>query len=123
MSLRVVVLYASGARHVQEFLLTLPDGSTVADAIAATDAAPCTAHLKEPARLAEIGGGTVGGAAVGIWGRPAMVNQRLQDMDRVEIYRPLKVDPKMARRARFAAQGIKKAGLFARRLAAPQTGD
>ena len=52
-------------------------------------------------------------AAVGVWGRPAALVQRLHDLDRVEIYRPLKVDPKVARRTRFASQGVKKAGLFA----------
>ena len=35
--------------------------------------------------------------------------------DRVEIYRPLKVDPKVARRERFVRQGARATGLFARR--------
>jgi hypothetical protein len=42
--------------------------------------------------------------AVGIWGQPAERDQRLQQGDRVEIYRPLTIDPREARRA-LAAQG------------------
>jgi len=39
-------------------------------------------------------------AAVGIFGRLASLSQPLNDGDRVEIYRPLAADPKIARRAR-----------------------
>jgi hypothetical protein len=39
----------------------------------------------------------------------------LCSQDRIEVYRPLTVDPKDARRQRFAQQGVKKAGLFAKR--------
>jgi len=33
----------------------------------------------------------------------------------VEIWRPLRVDPKLARRERFGRQGARSAGLFAKR--------
>lgn len=36
----------------------------------------------------------------GIWGRPVERSARLRNGDRVEIYRPLEVDPKEARRLR-----------------------
>ena len=39
----------------------------------------------------------------------------VQDGDRLELYRSLTVDPKLARRQRFASQGARAAGLFARR--------
>jgi uncharacterized protein len=39
----------------------------------------------------------------------------LSDHDRLEIYRALQIDPKMARRERFKKQGAKSAGLFAKR--------
>jgi|SRR5271166_4968343 len=39
-------------------------------------------------------------AAVGIFGRTVARTQMLADGDRVEIYRPLAVDPKAARRSR-----------------------
>lgn len=49
---------------------------------------------------------------LGIWGKRASLNQVLQEHDRIEIYRRLKVDPKVARRERFRRQGVKKTGLF-----------
>jgi putative ubiquitin-RnfH superfamily antitoxin RatB of RatAB toxin-antitoxin module len=49
---------------------------------------------------------------VGIWGRKARWNQLLRGNDRVEVFRPLLVDPKVARRQRFVKQGSRGAGLF-----------
>ena len=37
---------------------------------------------------------------VGIWGRACAMTRRLEDGDRVELYRPLMVEPKEARRVR-----------------------
>lgn len=42
--------------------------------------------------------------AVGIWGRVVAIDQSLQQGDRIEIYRPLQIDPRDARR-RLAEQG------------------
>ena len=42
--------------------------------------------------------------AVGIWGRIRALDTPLKDGDRVEIYRPLQVDPKEARRRRQRLQ-------------------
>jgi putative ubiquitin-RnfH superfamily antitoxin RatB of RatAB toxin-antitoxin module len=52
---------------------------------------------------------------VGIWGRKKTLDHPVQDQDRVECYRPLKVDPKVARKARFHRQGARAAGLFSQR--------
>lgn len=41
-------------------------------------------------------------AKVGIFGRPAALEERMRDGDRVEIYRPLIADPKDARRKKAA---------------------
>lgn len=41
---------------------------------------------------------------VGIWSRPVDKAQRLRDGDRVEIYRPLILDPMEQRRRRLAGQ-------------------
>jgi len=41
------------------------------------------------------------GLKVGIWGRTRSLDTPLRDMDRVEVYRALKVDPKEARRLRY----------------------
>jgi putative ubiquitin-RnfH superfamily antitoxin RatB of RatAB toxin-antitoxin module len=39
-------------------------------------------------------------AAVGVFGRRADLGQRLEEGDRIEIYRPLAADPKIERRLR-----------------------
>jgi putative ubiquitin-RnfH superfamily antitoxin RatB of RatAB toxin-antitoxin module len=58
--------------------------------------------------------GSETGWVAGVWGRVVPVAQELRDGDRVEMYRPLTVDPKVARRERFVRQGRRGAGLFAR---------
>jgi hypothetical protein len=101
--LRVTVVYSPAPREVREWQLELPLGSTVADAIAAS-----------PLR-AEFPGIDVDAMPAGVWGRKAAPGQALVDRDRVELYRPLKIDPKVARRERFRRQGTRAAGLFARK--------
>lgn len=64
--------------------MRLPSGATVADALAALDL-----HPPE-------------GMALGVWGRPVEKTEVLRDGDRIEFYRPLRCDPKAARRARVA---------------------
>jgi len=101
--LRLTVVYSPAPRVVCEVQLLLPAGSSVAQAVAASSL---------PNRHAELSAGC---CAVGVWGRTASPDQILRDNDRVELYRPLRVDPKVARRARFVKQGARSAGLFARR--------
>jgi len=48
-------------------------------------------------RFAEI---DLAAAPIGIWGKPVDRAEVLQEGDRVEIYRPLIIDPKEARRLR-----------------------
>jgi putative ubiquitin-RnfH superfamily antitoxin RatB of RatAB toxin-antitoxin module len=38
--------------------------------------------------------------SVGVWNRAAKLGQHVREGDRIEIYRPLEVDPKEARRIR-----------------------
>jgi putative ubiquitin-RnfH superfamily antitoxin RatB of RatAB toxin-antitoxin module len=42
---------------------------------------------------------------IGIWGRVKPLQTLLRDRDRIEVYRPLTVDPKEARRLRYRAAG------------------
>jgi putative ubiquitin-RnfH superfamily antitoxin RatB of RatAB toxin-antitoxin module len=87
MSLRVsVVLALPDRQEVVE--LELEEGSTVADAIAASGLA-----MRYPALEVER-------MPAGIWSRPRPPETRLKDGDRVELYRPLRADPKAQRRAR-----------------------
>ena len=102
-TVRVSIVYSPTARDVREWQVDVPAGSTVSQAIAAS---PLRADFPdfEP-----------GMVTVGVWGRKAQPAQVLRDRDRVEIYRPLQVDPKVARRERFRKQGARAAGLFARK--------
>lgn len=82
--------------------MQLPAGATLADALAASVA------------LGHLPGADFSEADCGIWGQRVPPDRLLRDGDRVELYRPLTVDPKVARRERFARQGARTAGLFAR---------
>lgn len=108
--LALVVAYAPASRQIREISLELPVGSTVAQALEASG----LAQLLSPDDLERV--------AVGVWGRKAQHDRLLRAGDRVEVYRPLRVDPKVARRERFASQGARTAGLFARRRAGAKAG-
>lgn len=99
--IQISVVYAPKARLVHEVNLTLAEGSTVSQALQASG---LWALLSKKETVH---------ASVGIWGRKAAPAQVLRDHDRIEIYRELTVDPKVARRERFVKQGSKGAGLFA----------
>lgn len=72
--------------------------------------------------LAEFADLALGSLNAGIWGKRYSLNHKLKDKDRVEIYRPLRVDPKVARRERFTSQGAKRAGLFANKRVGAKAG-
>jgi len=99
----VGVVYSPGPRQVHEWNIVLAWGATVLQALQASGLAGTFPDLD----LQEL--------VVSIWGRKARLVQVLRDGDRVEVLRPLKVDPKLARRERFRRQGVRAAGLFARK--------
>jgi uncharacterized protein len=82
----VEVAYAEAQR---QFLrqIQLPAGATVADAIRAS---AVESEFRIDAK----------GLRVGIWSKPVDPACVLANGDRVELYRPLKIDPKEARRRR-----------------------
>ena len=92
----------------------MPAGSTLAQALVRSGAMAELAELAEQLANGEL--------TAGIWGRAAMPSQVLEDGDRVELYRALRVDPKVARRERFKGQGSRGAGLFAKRRAGGKAG-
>jgi sulfur carrier protein len=104
--LRITVVYSSHPREVSEHLLELPTLSTVKEALLA-----CQAFQNFPSNVSTEDGQWT----IGVWGRPVTDDYALRNEDRLEIYRPLKVDPKVARRERFQKQGSRAAGLFATR--------
>lgn len=74
----------------EQFLVEvrLPEGATVADAI------------RESGLQVRYPGLDPAAAGVGIFGRPCPLSQVLAAGDRVEVYRPLQIDPKDRRRRR-----------------------
>lgn len=110
---QVTVIHCPGPREVRELELTLPEGSTVAHALAQT-AWFAQDEAGSPIVPAEL--------TLGLWGRKTTLGHALRDGDRLEIHRPLQVDPKVARRERFNQQGAKTAGLFAKRRAGAKSG-
>jgi putative ubiquitin-RnfH superfamily antitoxin RatB of RatAB toxin-antitoxin module len=112
--MKITVVYASEPLDVREWRTQLPEGSNVRQALAHCGALQALPELIE--MLA------TGALTVGIWGRAVRADQLLLEDDRVEIYRPLRVDPKVARRERFKGQGSRGAGLFAHKRAGGKAG-
>ena len=110
MTIRVSIVYSSGPRHTHEEWVTLHDGASVLQALQASGVLLTFPEID----LARV--------SVGVWSRKASLNQLLREHDRVEIYRPLTVDPKVARRERFRKQGAKAAGLFAKKRSGAKAG-
>ena len=98
---------APPVRHAE---LAIPQGSTVQSALPALAQA-----LDVPAQA-------LAALQCGIWGQRCQPDTVLRHQDRVEWYRPLRVDPKVARRERFVRQGAKSAGLFAQRRPGAKAG-
>ena len=89
----IEVAYALPERQVLRRLM-LPDGSTVEDAIRVSGLRAEFPEI-DPTR-------------VGIHGKPVPVTAILRYQERVEIYRPLRADPKEIRRMRAAKKRAKE---------------
>jgi putative ubiquitin-RnfH superfamily antitoxin RatB of RatAB toxin-antitoxin module len=101
--LQVTVTCSPVPREVFEQIVKVPEGASVRDAVMASDLTQAYPAFDWQA------------AAPGIWGRAVEWTQAVAEMDRIELCRPLAVDPKVARRERFKQQGARGTGLFARR--------
>lgn len=109
-SLLVTLVYSPTARQVTEVTLGMSAGSRVLDA------------LQQSGLLAKFPEIDRYDTVVGLWGKKAKLDDLLRDQDRVEVYRPLRVDPKVARRERFVKQGARGAGLFAKKRPGAKAG-
>lgn len=92
-TLQVSVAYSPRAGVVDEVILKLPRGATLIDAVRASGLLDRHADID----LTQ--------ARLGIWGRVQPPETLLRERDRVELYRPLTVDPKEARRLRYRKSG------------------
>ncbi|MFM7025931.1 MAG: RnfH family protein [Limnohabitans sp.] len=106
-TLVITVCFSPSPRVVHDMPLRLDAGATLTQAVALAtqqpgwppDWPPESCHALTP----------------GIWGRKVAWGTVLREGDRVELYRNLRVDPKVARRERFRQQGSRRAGLFAQK--------
>ena len=87
----VEVAYAEPAHQFVE-TLSVPVGATVADALS------LSRKLRRHVETAD-------DLVCGVWGQPCERDRVLQAGDRVELYRPLEIDPREARR-RLAQAGL-----------------
>jgi putative ubiquitin-RnfH superfamily antitoxin RatB of RatAB toxin-antitoxin module len=99
--MNIELAYASAPRTVHTLVLDVPAACTVDEALVASG------WLQTFPELATL--------PVGIWNLKASRHALLREGDRVEFYRELRVDPKVARRERFVGQGTRGTGLFSRR--------
>ncbi|MFZ2648797.1 MAG: RnfH family protein [Burkholderiaceae bacterium] len=93
--LSIEVIYSPSAAQFDSVRLSLPMGACVRDA------------LRMSGLLERHHGIDLERMKVGVWGKWAGLDQGLRDLDRVEIYRPLSVDPKEARRRRATGNRTK----------------
>lgn len=106
-TISVTLAYSPAPREVVEKELLLPFKSTVQDALNLANLTDFTTDTD---------------FQLGVWGKKKTLSYILRDRDRLELYRPLKVDPKVARRERFQKQGARTTGLFAKTRKGGKTG-
>ena len=86
--MKVAVAFSPAAGEALELALDVPETATAIDAIRA-------AGLAE--RFPDV---DIDASTLGVWGRACAPDTRLREGDRVELYRPLAMDPNEARRLR-----------------------
>ncbi|CAN5201446.1 hypothetical protein BH11PSE10_BH11PSE10_21320 [soil metagenome] len=84
--LHIELVWSPRAGEVRQQVFMVAPGTTLAEALTSQQV-------------------DVGAMKVGIWGRIRALETVLHDRDRIEVYRPLTVDPKDARRLRYMARG------------------
>jgi uncharacterized protein len=104
-SIGVEVVYSPRAGEFDCVRVRIPFGANVQDAVRLSGVLERHAQLDLERQ------------SVGIWGKRRELNDALRDGDRVEIYRPLTLDPKEARRQRQRGQAA-GAGKATRKLPA-----
>jgi putative ubiquitin-RnfH superfamily antitoxin RatB of RatAB toxin-antitoxin module len=94
---KVTVVYAGATTH-HVLLVDVAGGTTVSEAVAASELARLEPHLD----LAR--------ATLGVWNRRVAGETPLRAGDRIEVYRPLTIEPKEARRRRADVRRRRKMG-------------
>lgn len=91
--MRIELVWSPGPGDVQHRWLELAEGATLEAALRG-----CADFMAAHALPLET-------LRIGIWGRVRPLSTPLRERDRIEVYRPLTVDPKEARRQRYAKRG------------------
>ena len=91
--MRVELVWSPAAGDVQHRWLEVGEGATLVSAL--RGCADFMAAHGEPLEQLRLG----------IWGRVRPLETVLRERDRIEVYRPLTVDPMEARRLRYAKRG------------------
>jgi putative ubiquitin-RnfH superfamily antitoxin RatB of RatAB toxin-antitoxin module len=105
-SITLTLLYSPAPRVVDERIVCCALGTTVEQAL------DQSGLLRDHPEIALHNDDEF---VAGVWGRKTTPSHLLRDLDRVEIYRALTVDPMVARRERFQKQGAGRTGLFSKR--------
>jgi putative ubiquitin-RnfH superfamily antitoxin RatB of RatAB toxin-antitoxin module len=113
--MNVVLVFSPAARCVREWCVELPENATVQTGL---ETLQSLLRDQTPSDLPA----SPGTLTLAVWGRKATLEQPLREGDRLEWLRPLRVDPKLARRERFQQQGARTTGLFAKRRAGGKAG-
>ncbi len=108
--MQITLVHSPAPRQVVELALQLHEGCTALLALKKAGWLATYPELDTPA------------LTLGVWGRRVGREHVLREGDRLEVYRALRVDPKVARRERFVGQGARGTGLFARRKAGSKAG-
>ncbi len=93
--LAVEVAYSPGPARIEIIPLELNDGATLGQALDLSGLLQRYPDLQAADLIC------------GVWGRRRDLQHPLRDRDRVEVYRSLKVDPKEARRQRYAEHQVR----------------
>ena len=108
--MNITLVYSPSARQVCQWQLDVAGNASIEQVVL------------QAGVLQQFPGIDLNDLTLGVWGKTCNLGQVLKDLDRIEIYRPLRVDPKVARRERFTRQGAKRAGLFANKRADAKAG-
>lgn len=92
MGMRIELVWSPTAGDVRHRWLDVPDGASIEAALRG-----CADFADQMPRLGEL--------RIGVWGRVRALDTVLRERDRIEVYRPLTVDPKEARRQRYRDRG------------------
>ncbi len=91
----VELAWSAAPQQLQRLHLQLPVGSTALAALRASGLA------------AQLGADLLDSLTLALWGRTIAPDTMLRHQDRLELLRPLQVDPKEARRLRYRRDGIR----------------